>query len=181
MVPKGSIILKSAKVADQNEAIRLPPQLNMPDLPPAQRSSSKALVASLVVSQIVVAGVAVYSIFHVTKPDAKIASLSGQIASLTAQLDDSQKEIAELRARTMPITLRIDRDAINAGYNLYVYNQARTSFRIHYMVRGNEGRGSKITRAVIDGGRFIIIPGLAWGDVVNINCEGYDDKSVTIK
>ena len=45
----------------------------------------------------------------------------------------------------------------------------------------NEVRGSKITRTVIDGGRFIIIPGLALGDVVNINCEDYDDRSVTIK
>jgi len=34
---------------------------------------------------------------------------------------------------------------------------------------------------VNDGGRFIIISGLGWGDVVNINCEGYDDRSVTIK
>ncbi len=99
-------------------------------------------------SQIVVGGVAAYFIFNGTKPDAKIASLNGQVASLTSQLEDSQKEIAELRGRTMPITLRIDRDAINAGYNLYVYNQARTSLRFHYMVRGNEVRGSKITRAV---------------------------------
>jgi hypothetical protein len=139
------------------------------------------LVASLIVSQIVVAGVAAYSIFKATKPEAKIASLNGQVASLTSQLEDSQKEIAELRGRTMPITLRTDRDAINGGYNLYVSNEARTSLRFHYMVRGDEVRGSKITRAVIDGGRFIIIPGLARGDVVNINCDGYDDRSVTIK
>ncbi len=57
----------------------------------------------------------------------------------------------------------------------------KTSLKFHYMVRGNEVRGSKITRAVIDGGRFIIVPGLGWGDVVNINCVGYDDRSVTIK
>jgi hypothetical protein len=158
-----------------------PPELNMSDLSPPQRSSSKALVASLVVSQIVVAGVAAYSILKGTKPDAKIASLNGQVASLTSQLEDSQKEISELRARTMPITLSIDRDAINAGYNLNVFNQAMTSLRLHFMVSGNEVRGSKITRAVIDGGRFIIIPGLAKGDVVKINCEGYDDRSVTIK
>jgi hypothetical protein len=153
----------------------------MSDLPPPQRSSSKALVASLIVSQIVVAGVAAYSIFDRTKPDAKVASLNGQVASLTSQLEDSQKEIAKLRGRIMPITLRIDRDAIKAGYNLYVYNQARTPLRFHYMVKGNEVRGSKITRAEIDVGRFIIIPGLGWGDVVNINCDGYDDRSVTIK
>jgi hypothetical protein len=153
----------------------------MSDLPPPQRSSSKALIAILSVSQIIVVGVAAYFIFNGTKPDAKIASLNVQVASLTLQLEDSQKEIAELRGRAMPITLRIDRDAISAGYNLYVYNQARTSLKFHYMVRGNEGRGSKITRTVIDGGRFIIIPGLASGDVVNINCEDYDDRSVTIK
>jgi len=165
---------------------QLPPQLNMSDLPPHQRSSSKALVAGLSMSLIVVAGVAAYSIFNRTRADAKIASLNEQVASLTSQLEDSQKENAELKAmgikvRTMPVTLKIDRDGINAGYNLYVYNQAKTSLRFHYMVRGNEVRGSKITRTVIDGGRFIIIPGLALGDVVNINCEDYDDRSVTIK
>lgn len=153
----------------------------MSDLPPPKRSSSKALVASLIVSQISVAGIAAYSFFKGNRSDTKIASLNGQVASLTSQLEDSQKEISELRARTMPITLSIDRDAINAGYNLNVYNEARTSLRFHFMVSGNEVRGSKITRAVIDGGRFIIIPGLARGDVVKINCDGYDDRSVTIK
>jgi hypothetical protein len=153
----------------------------MPDLPPPQRSSSKALVASLIGSQILVAGLAAYLIFKGAKPDAKIASINAQVASLTLQLEDSQKEIAELRGRTMPITFRTERDAINGGYTLYMSNESRTALRFHYMVRGNDERGSKITRAVIDGGRFIIIPELTRGDVVNINCDGYDDKSVIIK
>jgi hypothetical protein len=145
-----------------------------------------ALVASLSALLIVVTSVAAYSVYKRTKADAEIASLNGQVASLTSQLEDSQKENAELKAlgikvRTMPVTLRIDRDGINAGFNLYVHNQAKTPLQFHYMVRGNEVRGSKITRAVIDGGSFIIIPGLASGDVVNINCEDYDDRSVTIK
>jgi hypothetical protein len=153
----------------------------MSDLSPPLRSSSKALVVILSVSQIVVICIAGYSVFNRTKPDAKTASLNRQVALLTSQLEDSQKEIMELRGRTMPITLRTDRDATNGGYNLYVYNEGRTSLSFHYMVRGNEVRGSIITRAVIDGGKFIIIPGLDRGDMVNINCEGYDDRSVTIK
>ena len=180
MLPAGSIVGRCPQPRAGSGFPTSTP-LNMSDLPSPQRSSSKALIVILCVSQIIVVAVAAFAIFNRTKPDTKIASLNGQVASLTSQLEDSRKEIAELRGRTMPITLKIDRDAINAGYNLYVYNQAGTSLRFHYMVRGNEGSGSKITRAVIDGGKFIILPGLAWGDVVNINCEGYDDRSVTIK
>jgi hypothetical protein len=154
--------------------------------PPPQRSSRQALVASLSVLLIVVVGVAAYSIVSRIKDHAEIASLNGQVASLTSQLEDSQKENAELKAlgirvRTMPVALRIDRDAVNAGYSLCVFNQAKSALSLHYMVKGNEVRGSKISRAMIDGGRFIIIPGLTLGDVVNINCEDFDDRSVTIK
>jgi hypothetical protein len=172
----------------------------MSDLPPSDSKSSRPLLAVVAVLLIIMAAVAGLYNYKYDQATTQIAAISTerdaatvenaqdkeQIATLTGQLEDAQKEISELqplanKARTMPIALRIDRHALNAGYNLFVYNRARISLRFHYTINGNEVHAGKGARPVIDGGRFAIIPGLASGDVVKIDSEGYDDRTITIQ
>jgi hypothetical protein len=94
-----------------------------------------------------------------------------------------QKQIAELqplanKARQLPIVLRIDRHAINAGYNLFIFNRSRDSlhFKCSLQVLGR----NRQRIYTIDGGKFAIFPGLATGDTVQIESDGYDPKTVTI-
>jgi hypothetical protein len=155
-----------------------------PDSPDAK--SNKALVGSLSVALIFIACLAAYFVYRGNQFEEQATALNGQVASLTSQLEDAQKEIIALqplaeKARTMPVVFRIDRHALNAGYNLYVINRARISLRFTYTVNGREVRGGRAASPVIDGGRFTIIPGLASGDVVKIASDGYDDKTVTIQ
>lgn len=141
---------------------------------PAAPASSKALVCALSVALIIVAviaGVFTYKYFQAAEEN----------ATLTAQLEDAQKQINELqpladKARTMPLAIRIDRHALNVGYNLFAFNRARESLRFQFTVNGSKKFGR-----VIDGGRFWVLKGLASGDVVKIDSEGYDSKSVTIQ
>jgi hypothetical protein len=138
-----------------------------------QLPSSKTLVRSLTVILIVAAVVAGY--FAV-----KYNQANEQIASLTSQLGDAQKQIAELqpladKALTLPISLRIDRHALTAGYDLFIINRAGESLRFHFAV------GNRQLETVIDGGKWWTLQGLASGDVVQIDSKGYNSKTVTIQ
>jgi Tfp pilus assembly protein PilN len=92
----------------------------------AAPAKSKALVGVLSVILIVVAviaGVFTYKYFQATEEN----------ATLTAQLEDSQKQISELqplaeKARTLPVRLTINRHALNAGYNVVAFVAA---FSVH--------------------------------------------------
>ena len=140
----------------------------------AAPAKSKALVGVLSVILIVVAviaGVFTYKYFQVAEDN----------AALTTQLEDSQKQISELqplaeKARTLPVRLTINRHALNAGYNVLAFNLSRSSLRFQFTVNG-----TRHIAAVIDGGRFFIVKGLASGDTLAVDSEGYDTKTVSIQ
>jgi uncharacterized coiled-coil protein SlyX len=117
---------------------------------------------------------------QITSLTSQLADSQKQITSLTSQLADSQKQIAELqplanKALTLPIALHINRHALTPGYDLSVGNLTRESLRFHFTV------GDRHFDTVIDGGKLWILHGLASGDVVQIDSEGYDPKTVTIQ
>lgn len=147
-----------------------PTLLNM-DSPETKKSHP--LVASLSVFLIIVAAIAAWYAY-------KWNQSQEVVASLTSQLESSEKQIAELqplaeKARQLPIVVRIDRHAINAGYNLFTFNRSRDSLRFHFTVNGG-----RQFNAVIDGGKFWVLKGLANGDTVQIDSDGYDAKTVSI-
>jgi hypothetical protein len=141
-------------------------------------TSGKTLVVVLSLCLIVVAGLAGYILINSQK---NVTELQGQVSSLTTQLEDSEKQIAELqplaqKARTLPITFRIDRHALGAGYTLFTFNRARESLRFTFTVNGN-----RKFNTVIDGGRLWMLKGLATGDSVEVVSDGYDPKTVAIQ
>jgi len=125
---------------------------------------------------------------QLTQTQAQITSLTADnteakenAAALTSQLEDSQKQIAELqplaeKARTLPIRLTINQHAANAGYNVLAFNLSRSSLRFVFTVNG-----ARKINAVIDGGHFYILRGLASGDTLAVDSRGYDTKTVTIQ
>lgn len=134
-------------------------------------------VCSIIV--VVVCGVCGY---FINKTSSALATSNEQVASLTGQLEDAQKEIADLqplanKARAMPVTFRIDRHAVSAGYTLFTFNRSRDSLRFKVVI--NDGR--TFPNVVIDGGKFWQLRGLASSDKVVVSSEGYDDKTVNIQ
>jgi hypothetical protein len=145
----------------------------------AQPKSSNALVVALSVCLIIVALAAGYFVY---RTNSALAASNEQVASLTGQLEDAQKEITNLqpladKAKAMPVTFRIDRHALTAGYTLYTFNRARESLRFKVVING----GKTFPNVVIDGGRFWQLRGLASGDTIVVSSEGYDDKTVNIQ
>jgi hypothetical protein len=138
-----------------------------------QPLSSKTLARSLTVILIVAVAVAGYFVV-------KYNQANERISSLTSQLEDSQKQIAELqpladKALSLPIALHIDRHALTPGYDLIARNLTGESLRFHFTA------GNRHFDQVIDGGKLWILHGLASGDVVQIDSEGYNPKTVTIQ
>ena len=116
-----------------------------------------------------------------TRLEQTVSQDKEQMDSLTAQLEAAEKRIAELqpladKARTLPLTWRIDRHALHAGYDLFVFSRARESLRFHFTING-----TRKVDALIDGGKLWILHGLASGDSVEISSDGYDSKTVPIQ
>jgi hypothetical protein len=151
----------------------------MTDSPSAQPKSSNAIVVALsVVLLIVLIGGG----YLINKTNNDLTASNAQVASLTGQLEDAQKEITSLqplaeKARTMPITFRIDRHALTDGYTLFTFNRARDSLRFKVVING----GKTFPNVVIDGGKFWQLRGLASGDTVVVSSAGFDDKTVNIQ
>jgi hypothetical protein len=148
----------------------------MTDIP--QPKSGKVLVAILSVLLIVVAGIAGWSL---VSGQQKQAALDEQVATLTSQLEDSEKQIAQLqplaqKARELPVVVRINRHALTPGYTLITINQSRSSLRFKFVVNGGRTFGR-----VIDAGKLWLLNGLASGDKVSIESEGYDAKEIAIE
>jgi hypothetical protein len=144
----------------------------------AQPKTHKTLA---IVSSICLIIVAVVAGYCINKTNSQLTASNEQVASLTGQLEDAQKEIADLqplanKARTLPVAFRIDHHALSAGYTLYTFNRARESLRFHVTVNG--GRNFN---PVIDGGKLWMLRGLATGDKVEVSSEGYDARTVTIQ
>jgi hypothetical protein len=146
---------------------------------PAQSKFSNAIVVAL--SVVLVLG-AIGAAYLINKSSSEAKAAQDQVASLTGQLEDAQREISELKplankARTLPVTFRIDRHALSAGYTLYTFNRSRESLRFHVSIEG----GKSFPNVVIDGGKFWQLRGLASGDKVTVSSTGYDDKTVNIQ
>jgi len=144
----------------------------------AQPKTHKTLA---IVSSICLVIVAVIAGYWINKANSQLAAANEQTASLTSQLEDAQKEIAELqplanKARTLPVTFRIDHHALSAGYTLYTFNRSRESLRFHIAVNGG-----RTFNPVIDGGKLWMLRGLASGDKVEVSSDGYDPRTITIQ
>jgi hypothetical protein len=148
----------------------------MTDAP--QPTSGKVLMPVLSVLLILVAAIAGWSLYSGQQ---KQAALDEQVSTLTSQLEDSEKQIAQLqplaqKARELPVVLRINRHALTPGYTLITINQSRSSLRFTFTVNG----GRTFNR-VIDAGRLWLLNGLASGDRLTIESDGFDPKEVTIQ
>jgi uncharacterized membrane protein len=146
-----------------------------PDVPVPE--NRKSLVAVLAVLIILVGALAGYFIYKSNQADE-------QISALTTQLEDAEKQIAQLqplaeKARVLPVITHLNKHALAAGYDLLTSNRSRESLRFRFTVEAM-GR-QRSYAAVIDGGRFFILHGLASGDKITIESEGYDPVTVDVQ
>jgi hypothetical protein len=133
-----------------------------------------AVLTSLLAAAVCVAGYLAYT-SH---------GQSEEISALQSQVEDSEKQIAQLqplaeKARQLPIVTRINRHAANSGYNMIIINRSRDSLRLNIAVTA----GGKVKNfiPVVDGNHFFMVRSLAPGDSVAIGADGYDTTTVPIE
>ena len=143
-------------------------------------ATSKTPVAAVpILTSFLLAAICVAGYFGYTSH-----SQSEEIVALQGQVEDAEKQIANLqplaqKARQLPIATRINRHAANAGNNLVIFNRARDSLRLNIAI--NAGGRVKNVIPVVDGGRMYLIRSLAPGDSVAISADGYDTTTVPIE
>ncbi len=148
----------------------------MNEATPVQKQR-RGITVTLIVLLVVVIGVAGAFLY-------KLVQAKDESSALRAQLEDAERQISELqplaqKARKLPISTRVDRHAINAGYNLMIFNQSRAPLRLSVTVTA-VGRSRTFT-PVIDGGKLWFVRGLAPNDTVSIASDGYDTEMLTIE
>lgn len=121
------------------------------------------------------------------KANLELAKANSTVSQLNAKLDQAnvkisalEAEIARLKplaeeARELPVKTKIIKTTFGSGYTLLVYNLARISLRLEISENGNS-----IGSRVIDGGRELPLPRLAFGDKVVISSNGYDPLTVMV-
>jgi hypothetical protein len=122
---------------------------------------------------------------------AKIAVLQQENATLQQEneatksfLEQAEAEVAELKplaakARTLPIRWGVTKGILASGYVLIIHNETITPIRLDVTWTAN-GRTKPLPSFVLDGVQYHRLPGLAPGDTLTIESEGFDPMTLTI-
>jgi hypothetical protein len=81
--------------------------------------------------------------------------------------------------KVLPIRSSVDKHAITSGYTLTITNQGAESMR--WSVTEVQSGQTKKFLEVVDRGRNLSLSGLVAGDIVKIDCDGYEGQIFPIK